>query len=349
MWPYWLMLGLPVWATLQPGRLRERQRALAWVVSACLFALFMGFRYQVGGDWYTYESHFAWIQGMSFREAVGGGKDPAYYGLSWLIGRAGGSIELLNLACASLLAAGAFALAARQRFPWLGIVAAVPYLFIVVGMGYTRQAAAIGLAMLALTALADGRQRGFVVWILLSAMFHKSAALLVPIAALSARSNRVWTASWVGVLTVLAVWLFLAERSEQFWNNYVVSEYSDASTGGPIRVAMNALPALLFLWLRKRLAPDLVERKLWTWMSVLALACAPFLAVSATAVDRISLYFIPLQIFVFARLPGIVPGVRPRTAIVIAIVAYYAAVQFVWLNFAQHAYAWLPYRFVPLW
>src|SRR5690606_13675070 len=98
-----------------------------------------------------------------------------------------------------------------------------------------------------------------------------------------------------------------------------------------------------------KLAPDIVERRLWTWVSVHALACVPLVALSATAVDRISLYFIPLQILMSARLPGIMPSVQARTAVVCAIVVYYAAVQFVWLNFAQHAFARLPYRFIPLW
>jgi hypothetical protein len=33
---------------------------------------------------------------------------------------------------------------------------------------------------------------------------------------------------------------------------------------------------------------------------------------------------------------------------VLAVLGYYAAVQFVWLNFAIHARWWVPYRFFPL-
>lgn len=61
-----------------------------------------------------------------------------------------------------------------------------------------------------------------------------------------------------------------------------------------------------------------------------------------------ALYFIPLQLFVFGQLPTIAKSINVRTAIVLGILLYYALVQFVWLNFAAHAYAWLPYQFMPL-
>ncbi len=46
------------------------------------------------------------------------------------------------------------------------------------------------------------------------------------------------------------------------------------------------------------------EQRLWLWMAVFALACVPLVIISSTAVDRVALYFIPLQLFLFTRLPG---------------------------------------------
>ncbi|MGE3977182.1 MAG: hypothetical protein AB7F94_06285 [Nitrospira sp.] len=36
-----------------------------------------------------------------------------------------------------------------------------------------------------------------------------------------------------------------------------------------------------------------------------------------------------------------------RTRIVVAVVAYYALVQFVWLNYASHSQYWIPYQLMP--
>ena len=81
-------------------------------------------------------------------------------------------------------------------------------------------------------------------------------------------------------------------------------------------------------------------------MSVLALASVGWLLVSSssTAVDRMALYLIPIQLFVFARLPDVLGRGRSVRMWVIAVVVYYAAVLLVWLNFATHAFAWVPYH-----
>jgi hypothetical protein len=61
-------------------------------------------------------------------------------------------------------------------------------------------------------------------------------------------------------------------------------------------------------------------------------------------VDRLALYLIPLQLFVGSRLPdtrlfGINPSQWNQLLILFSLV-----VLLVWLLFAGHSYAWLPYR-----
>jgi hypothetical protein len=342
------MVFIPAWAVLTPGKLPKSQARMVWFLVGCLFAVMMGLRHGVGGDWSTYAKHFAWIQQQTFEGALTERGDPAYYGTSWLLSRVGGDVHALNLICATLLAWGTVAFARRQPAPWLALFAAVPYLLIVVGMGYTRQSAAIGCAMLGLIALGDGRRRKFVLWVLLAAAFHKTAVVLLPIAALSATRNRTWTYVWIGVMALIGGWLFLYDSSDTLYANYVESEYRFASEGAGIRVAMDVVPAILYLLFRKRLARNEEELKLWTWLALIALLCVPLLSISPTAVDRMALYLIPIQLYVFGRLTTLARTVRGRTQVVLGIVAYYVAVQFVWLNFAQTAFAWLPYRMYPL-
>jgi hypothetical protein len=79
------------------------------------------------------------------------------------------------------------------------------------------------------------------------------------------------------------------------------------------------------------------------------LVCLPLVQISSTAVDRVALYLIPLQLFVFPRVPQLAPTALKRTPLVVGIVVYYAAVQLVWLNFSENATYWVPYHFMPLW
>ncbi len=169
--------------------------------------------------------------------------DPGYIFLNWLVARWGFEVWLVNFLCAALFAWGLWAFALAQPRPWLAFVIAVPYLVIVVAMGYTRQGVAIGLAMHGLVALGGKNKSNvrFVLWVILAATFHKSAVLLIPIAALAQDRGRAWTISWVGGAAILAYFTLLESSVDALRSNYIDAQYD--SGGALIRVAMNAFPA----------------------------------------------------------------------------------------------------------
>ena len=113
---------------------------------------------------------------------------------------------------------------------------------------------------------------------------------------------------------------------------------------------MNAVPGLIFLLLRNRFDLDNRSKLLWTQFAIITVSLLAIFPVfpSSTALDRVSLYFIPIQMFVFGRLP-LAFGVTSHGARVISYltVIYYGAALFIWLNFASNAHNWVPYRFAP--
>jgi hypothetical protein len=237
----------------------------------------------------------------------------------------------------------------RLPRPWLALAVAVPYLVIVVGMGYSRQAVALGFAMLALAALGQASVARFVLLVLVGATFHRTAFLLLPIAALVRSRNWWWTVLWVGLATVSAYYVLLADSVDDLYQNYVLAEYQ--SEGAFIRLLMNAVPAMILVAKRRSFAFPPNEARLWRWFAYISilLFVALFLTDASTALDRIGLYMLPLQMVVFSRLPDVVGSSKSRNlGWAGVILCYYAVVQFVWLNFATHAEFWLPYRFYPL-
>ena len=344
MWPFWLMFLIPAWAVLVPRALPARQARWVWFVVGSLFAAMIGFRHEVGGDWLNYLVEFSHASTLTLLEAAAL-PDPGHAVVNWLVAQTGEGIYVVNFLYAVPLMAGTVIFSRRQPNPWLALLAAVPYMLIVVGMGYSRQSVALGFALLGLVALGDGRVRTFVLWVVCGALFHKSAVLLLPIAALASSRNRLLTGVLVLATTVLIYYLLLADSAERMWETYV--EQQMQSQGGAIRVAMNAMPALLLLMFRRRLLPHPDERKLWMWLAMLALICIPLVDLASTAVDRIALYLIPLQLLVAARLPRVASTTGTRTVLVLGIIGYFFAVQYVWLNYATHARLWVPYQFMP--
>lgn len=349
MIPYWILFAIPAVAALleQPtGGGRHKFRTLGFTLVLLFIGLMIGLRYEVGGDWLNYLAYLLSADFAAFSEIWDAG-DPGYGLLNWLASRWDGGVWQVNLVCGLIFAAGLFAFCRYQPRPWLALTVAVPYLVIVVAMGYTRQGAAIGLAMIGLVALA--RRRGplhFVLWVVLAATFHKSAVLLIPIAALADNRGRWWTAAWVTAAAAAAYFTLLQDSVEGLVTNYIDARYQ--SDGAAIRVAMNAAPAALFVLFRKRFAMAPQEMRLWLIVSGLALAMVPALifSPSSTAIDRMALYIIPLQLVVLSRLPEVFG--RSGRFLSPAIVLYSGVVQFVWLTFGTYAFAWLPYRLYPI-
>lgn len=76
------------------------------------------------------------------------------------------------------------------------------------------------------------------------------------------------------------------------------------SQGAGIRVAMNAVPALLLVVFQKRFNLTSKQKIIWPDLACLSLACMISLVVfdSSTAVNRLALYCIPLQMFEGSRM-----------------------------------------------
>lgn len=353
---YWLMFLLPAAYAMVPHSnsnivlqgMRSTSVNRTWFAIFLLVTILVGYRFEVGGDWFNYLRHLRQARFHDISAAIETG-DPAYRLLNLIAVRLGWGIFGVNLVSAALFSLGLVLLCRGLPRPWLALAVAMPYMVTVVAMGYTRQSVALGLAMLGLVALTRRANLWFVFWVMCAATFHKSAILLLPIAALADTFNRYWTILWVSAVTLLAYYLFLEDSVDALFANYIEREYQ--SQGALIRAAMNLVPAGIYLIFGKRFHLQVAEEKLWRWFSIISIVL--FLIVMAspatTAVDRVALYMLPLQLVVFSYLPDVLgrPDDQNR-GIVSMVLLYYGAVLFVWLNYASHAFAWLPYRFYPL-
>jgi hypothetical protein len=304
--------------------------------------LVVGFRYEVGCDWAAYDDHFFRAQLISsVRELSFISSDVGYAIVNWFVANLKGTVVGVNLICALISLFGLYKFCNTQPHIFLAFLIAVPYIFIVLFQGYTRQATAFGFELFALAALSQAKNRQFIFYILLATLFHKTALVLLPLAALANSKKVVWTYLWVGLTTVSAYVFFLADQQDRLWKSYVIDDME--SSGGGIRVALNVLPAVLFLIYKDRFfftRPE--EKKMWFWISILCLLCVPLIMQSSTAVDRLALYLMPIQIYVFSRLPLVFE--TRKKLVIFSIVFLYFAVQFVWLNFSAHSPCWVPYH-----
>lgn len=345
MFPYWLLFSI-----FAAGSLEYRRRGLIGAhahpilaIALVFVALMIGLRFEVGGDWGTYLRMFEDLRYADLGVSMASG-DPGYGVANWLSHKLGQDIWLVNLICGAIFSWGLFKFAQRQPNPWLAVLVAVPYLIIVVAMGYTRQGAAIGLILAGLAAFDRGRSWRFAFYILAAVAFHKSAIIILPLVALAGVQRKVATLAILGVLTLMLYYFLVAASIDKLVSGYVDAEYQ--SEGAFIRVAMNLPPALLFLFFRARFNLSPEQGQLWrnfAWAAIFSLVLLMVIA-SSTAIDRLALNLIPLQMFVLSRLPEVFPDKgRANAQLTLAIIAYSATIQLVWFTSAVNAGEWLPY------
>lgn len=345
MLPYWLLFGLWAFGAIQTERRRTADlRLMFFVFASVITALMIGLRFRIGGDWSAYEAIYENISLLSLPNALTE-TDFGYALFNWLAAQGNLGVTFVNLLCGIMFMAGVARLGWRQPNPALAILIGVPYFIIVVAMGYTRQAAAIGVLCFAIADASEQRLIRLAVLIGISALFHKTALLMLPVALVPVFRRNVLMGVVGGVVFLVLFAALLRGASDKLIENYVQSTYD--SQGAAIRVAMNVVAAGVFLTMRKRIAMPTFQKSFWTTCSILAIISVVGLAASSASsgIDRLSLYLIPLQLVVYSRLPYIVLNTgRAAPSLLIGVLAYSFAVQFVWLTYAENVYYWLPYR-----
>ena len=353
MIPYWLIFIIPALFALAANPVARRNndgtvRGGIDTLWACLFVsitFFIGVREEVGADWFTYIYHLELAQGKSYRQ-IFSSLEFSHWFLNKLMVDLGWGLLGVNLVYGVLFSVGLVAFARVQPRPWVALACAVPYLVIVVGMGYSRQAVAVGLTLIGLVAFRRGRIASYIFWVLLAASFHNTAMFVFAVTALAVeKKHRI--IFLIGLLVAGGLLFTIFRETVMVYIYIYAIAMLKSSDGALVRLLMNALAAGLFIYYQRAFSLSPIERRLWTLVSLTSLAFIPvyFLTELSTILDRLALYLIPLQLVTAAHLPDAFGSSgRRNNGIIFFVLLYFFAAQLVWLLFATHSKYWVPYR-----
>ncbi len=345
MLSYWLLFAAPVLSGLAPYKLHgAAARAGLWA-GAIALTVFIGLRYVVGCDWYNYIAALYELNYTNPIEAMQISTDPAYGLLSWICLNTGAGIYGVNFVCAVCFCWGLFAFCGRQPMPWLTLTVAIPMLIVVVAMGFTRQAAAIGFLMLALVAFEDKKLAKFLIFVACATAFHKTAVIMAPLAIFIDPRRKLGPLVIGGAATAVLVIAFLSAKFDDLTRNYIGNaEWEGEGAAAIYRLSLNLGAAVAFFLFRKRWKEKYDDVRLYFMLSCAAVVAFPFTFVEPVAADRMSLYLLPYQAAVFGRMPDLFDRKRLGVPIAIAAVGASAALMAVWFLFANNSWCWRPYR-----
>jgi hypothetical protein len=346
MLTYYLMFLIPAIAAMANAGKTVRSNPVVWGFVGTAYTLLIGLRMS-GGDWYNYLRGFERMRYLSLDEAFTV-KEPGYELLNYFMFHWGWGFLALTFICAAISVTGLIVFLRRQSSPWLGLAVSVPYLVIVVYMGYMRQGVALGLVMWGITYLDRGKFLRFVVFVALAVTFHKSAILMMAFGIFQQGRGRIFKIAAV-LFGMIGIWsAFVGDTAaETLYKNYVEADMQ--SQGALIRVLLNLLPAALLFLFRKRWKAHFKDYTFWFMIALASAASVGLVGFASTAVDRMALYFLPIQIVVFSRLPFLARNVLHPKTTTLLVLTLYLAILFVWLNYAVNAMVWIPYKNYITW
>jgi len=344
MLPYFGVFFAAAYLCLKPFRLDERANKVAWILVILVGTLFIGLRHEVGGDWLNYlqgvndKSELPFWNWFSFTRG-----DPGYTLIAYLGSRFGMSIYGVNLICGFLVMSCLAHFARQQPYPWITILVAIPFFIIGINMGTVRQGLAVSLGLVALTKLNQSSLK-FCLYVSLAFLVHKSAIilLLLPfVKNISAKS--------ILILAIIIIILYIILRSNYAIETLVLSYLIDPdyqSSGALIRILVSLIPTVLMFIFWKDFSERYEDAWIFFWIGVGTIILFLLSPSLSTFADRMGYYTFPMQLAVWPRIIDIQNNRLMKESIYIGVILLYLAMLFIWLNFANHSWAWVPYQVI---
>ncbi|WP_036930527.1 MULTISPECIES: EpsG family protein [Prochlorococcus] len=311
------------------------------------FSIIIGLRFKVGEDWGNYLIAFEKLQ---YVKNVFLKKEFLFSILSVISNNLNFGIYGVNLICGFIFSCGLIIFCGSLKRQWLALTISIPYIVIVIGMGYTRQSVALGILMIGLVFLSQGKKLIYLLLNIFASLFHLPSIvavfLLAPYYISSPKFINKISKIIISFLFAGTLYLAFVEKFIGQYIRFYITEYQRSSSGVYIRLFMVVFPSILFLLLGKNLQLNKNQIIIWKSISFYSLSLIPLLIISpsSTIIDRLALYALPIMIFILSNLPELKFAKLRRKYINLSVVLMAFLIQFVWLNYGSTSRGWIPYQ-----
>ena len=324
--------------------------------SAIIFILLFGFRKNIGGDWINYEIYYNTINShfnpFKFNLLE---NDYLFDLINWISFNFDLSYYFVNFLnfCIFIIFFSIFI--TKFKYPVTALLLAIPYVIIVAGTGYVRQASAFGFLLIAILYLIDKKILLFLTFIILGTLFHKTVFLMVillPIVLFDFKKNinfifDIKSIIAIIVLIIISVffyYIFLQHKFSFILYYYVGEGRFFSSSGGIFRFLPYLFSSILFLLYYKNINLKITEYKIYFFYSIFIIICTPLVYKYSSAIDRILLYFYPIQLLILSQLHVIFKDIKNRI-FYNGIITMFVIIQFlIWVYFGKYSKHWLYYN-----
>lgn len=334
------------------GKVDSFFRRKDFYLCVCFFILmFAGLRNEIGGDWFAYKSTF---DGLNYFTDLGFNifLKPLFYFIFVLIKKIGGDIHWVIFTLSVLSLGPYFWICSRLPNPFFALSGSFFWVVVILQIGFTAQGLAFGLLIPFFFHLNKGRIILASFFMASACLIHFSALLFAPILVVKMLRN-FWFFVFIVAFLVLCVLAFYISGSFGYFYNLVVAYLQMGAGGGlMIRSILSMLTAVLFLRLALRYRTLIGEPayKLSLSLIVIFVFVIGFgVVIGGSLFDRFQLYFLAGWFLLGGCIDRRLYANSLSYQIdVIGFIFLSFLTLVTWLQFADHAYLWVPYTSIPL-
>lgn len=326
-----------------------------WYVFLVFLLLIFGLRYQIGGDWNNYLDTFnflnklevrglekwtgnynQWRYSSTYKEAI------IFRSLVQLSGFINESFYFFNFICSLIFIYSIQKLSLKLKTKWLVIGILIPYMGIIVHMGYIRQSLAISFLIISILNFFENKKKISLVFFILSALTH---IIVAPFILMFLRKNFL---VYLIIFTALLVTLNLA-KFLNYYHYYLGDGVYFQSKGAIFRI-LTYIPFFIAYYFFRKELHFTENENIFIKVCIIIFITILILAISdrTTIADRIGVQLILFQVFIVAKIYNALPQDSMKKSLVLIMAIYSSSIFLLWLTFSPYKGDWVPYENIML-
>ena len=317
-----------------------------WIFSIFFLSIFIGLRFEIGGDWDIYKNFFLHFNDknneLNFSDYLNHGvifvfinKIAYYLGIQFV------GVNLL-LALIFMHSLSNFIKDSDNR--WLALAISVPIIILILAMGYMRQGLAFAFSLYLIKNLENKKLSLAYIYLIFAILSHISAITLSIFILLYVIYYRKYFQLVALILIPTFFALLFFDKFSHLFYFYVGSGQHMLALGSvPRSLLLVIVAALFFILKNKYLDMTNYQFFFYKWMSYLIIIMFPFAVIASVATDRMLLYLYSLKLALisFAKLKNVKINI-----IIFILVSIYFFYLLVWSFYGVNSLSWLPYNFL---
>ena len=324
----------------------EKIRKILILIYLTFLIIFVGLRYEIGGDWVNYIESAQDLLEPNFHLKIS--RDISWDILGYISIHIGSGVLFINCIVAIIFFVCLHKYLKTLPYYLIILTICFPFLVYNFAIGYSRQSVAFAFGLLAILAIRDKKIYSCFFYIVIAASFHKTG-LFFFILYFSKLSDKFTPKSIIKILIFIILltalyFLLLADKITWLYDYYFGSKNYFVSSGSVYRTAITLFAALIYLFMVKKNISKVEDRKIYFIFAIAGIIIFLLHFKFSTFADRINYYLIPLQLFTFAHLIAQTPKFINKATLSTAMVFSYFAILFVQTNFSNDRPNYIPYR-----